>query len=94
MAHNTIVAKVVDTGAPGFGEMVNAVKGIFGLGMSDVLVDLAAGWMKHLLVPRAAALQSIEYHCLDQEFIRKVTDPRGDGPPKPRTRDHCVVPAP
>ena len=94
VAHHTVVAKVVDTGAPGAGELVNAIKGIFGMGMSDVVVDLAAGWMKHILVPRATALQAIEYHCLDQEFIRKVTDPRGDGPPRPRTRDHCVLPAP
>lgn len=93
-AHKTVVAKVVDTGTPGFSEMVNAVKGIFGLGMSDVMVDLAAGWMKHILVPRAAALQPIEYHCLDQEFIRKVSNPIADGPPVPRSRDHCVVPAP
>ena len=93
VAHHTVVAKVVDTGAPGFGEMVNAVKGIFGLGMKDIVVDLAAGWMKHILVPRAAAVQPIEYHCLDAEYIRKVSNPVGDGPPRPRTRDHCVLPA-
>lgn len=93
LAHHTVVAKVVDTGAPGFGEMVNAVKGIFGLGMKDIVVDLAAGWMKHILVPRAAAVQAIEYHCLDAEYIRKVSNPVGDGPPRPRTRDHCVLPA-
>lgn len=93
VAHATVVAKVVDTGAPGFSEMVNAIKGIFGMGMSDIVVDLAAGWMKHLLVPRAAATQSIEFHCLDKEYIRKVSKPVGDGPPRPRTRDHCVVPA-
>jgi hypothetical protein len=93
LAHHTVVAKVVDTGAPGFGEMVNAVKGIFGLGMKDIVVDLAAGWMKHILVPRAAAVQAIEYHCLDAEYIRKVSDPVADGRPLPRTRDHCVLPA-
>ena len=94
IAHHNVVAEVVDTGTPGFGEMVNAVKGIFGFGMTDVMVDLAAGWMKHILVPRASALQVIEYHCLDQDFIRRATRPVGDGPRRPRTRDHCVLPAP
>ncbi|TAK39068.1 MAG: hypothetical protein EPO30_06050 [Lysobacteraceae bacterium] len=93
VAHATVVAKVVDTGAPGFSEMVNAIKGIFGMGMSDIVVDLAAGWMKHILVPRAAASQSIEFHCLDKEYIRNVGNPVADGRPLPRTRDHCVVPA-
>ncbi|GAA3928118.1 hypothetical protein [Luteimonas lutimaris] len=93
LVHHTVVAKVVDTGTPGFSEMVNAVKGIFGMGMGDIVVDLAAGWMKHILVPRASALQPIEYHCLDQEFVRRATRPVADGVRAPRTRDHCVLPA-
>ncbi len=95
-AHATVIAKVVDTGAPGFGEMVNAVKGIFGLGLTDVVVDMAAGWMKHILVPRAAAVQSIEYHCLQVER-REVPDGEvrawGNGTDIARERDNCVVPA-
>jgi hypothetical protein len=63
------------------------------MGMGDIVVDLAAGWMKHILVPRASALQPIEYHCLDQEFVRRATRPVADGVRAPRTRDHCVLPA-
>ncbi|TWI06099.1 hypothetical protein IP90_00362 [Luteimonas cucumeris] len=95
LAHHTVVAKVVDTGAPGFGEMVNAVKGMLGLGMTNTVVDMAAGWMKHILVPRAAAAQSIEYHCLQVERRRPpVGEVRawGNGGDIARVRDNCVVP--
>lgn len=95
LAHHTVVAKVVDTGAPGFGEMVNAVKGMLGLGMTNTVVDMAAGWMKHILVPRAAAVQSIEYHCLQVERRRPpVGEVRawGNGGDVARQRDNCVVP--
>lgn len=95
IAHATVIAKVVDTGTPGFGELVNAIKAILPLpggGKQGIVIDLAAGWMKHILVPRAAALQPVEYHCLDTDYIRRVSNPVADGRRQPRTRDHCVVP--
>jgi hypothetical protein len=94
VAHATVIARVVDTGAPGFGELVNVIKAILpGVSKQGAVVDMAAGWMKHILVPRAAATQSIEYHCLDKkQYIRRVGNPVADGRAQPRTRDHCVVP--
>ncbi|EIM02406.1 hypothetical protein RHOFW104T7_08775 [Rhodanobacter thiooxydans] len=96
VAANEVIAKVVDTGTPGAGELANSMKAIFGLGMKDIVIDLAAGWMKHILVPRAAAVQKIEYHCLQvQRRYRSngKVQAIGNGTGEiARARENCLLP--
>lgn len=62
-----VVAKAsVDASTvPSLGTLISALRGVFGdaLALSDVLVELAAGWFQSMVMPEAFASLHVDYHC-------------------------------
>ncbi len=58
-------ASVDASSVPSLGTLINALRGVFGdaLALSDVLVELAAGWFQSMVMPKAYATLHLAYHC-------------------------------
>lgn len=58
-------ASVDASSVPSLGTLINALRGVFGdaLALSDVLVELAAGWFQSMVMPKAYATLHLDYHC-------------------------------
>ena len=58
-------ASVDASSVPSLGTLISALRGVFGdaLALSDVLVELAAGWFQSMVMPKAYATLDLDYHC-------------------------------
>jgi hypothetical protein len=58
-------ASVDASSVPSLGTLISAFRGVFGdaLALSDVLVELAAGWFQSMVMPKAFATLHLDYHC-------------------------------
>jgi hypothetical protein len=76
-------------GMPSLGTLVNPVKGV--LGLIDSLVELGAGWLQYMNMPKAYGTVEVEYHCPRPTALHPTGKPIGDG--GGGGPDDCVIAA-
>jgi hypothetical protein len=76
-------------GMPSLGTLVNPVKGV--LGLIDSLVELGAGWLHYMNMPKAYGTVEVEYHCPRPTALHPTGKPIGDG--GGGGPDDCVIAA-